>query len=145
MLNKWDEPRLLDLGGIGDGNIGYITVVEKSKVPFAIKRVYWTYFTPNAVVRGHHAHRELQQVLVAVNGKIWIKIEENNGRKSEFTLETPSSGLFIPPNCWRSIQFSHSAVLMCLASQEYQESDYIRTYEGFLESCKSFQKQSGQK
>jgi dTDP-4-dehydrorhamnose 3,5-epimerase-like enzyme len=144
MMSKWESPHLLELGGIGSGDIGYITVVEnQTKIPFDIKRVYWTYFTPNAVIRGHHAHLELQQVLVALNGKILIALESRTGEKFEFTLDSPSVGLFVPPNCWRSIQFSHTAVLMCLASQEYRESDYIRTYEKFLESCEPSRRLAG--
>ena len=129
-LNK--SPRFLELPSIGSSSEGYISVAEFQKdIPFEIRRVYWTYFTPQNVIRGYHAHKELQQVIFAVSGKIVFKTEDATGEIKTFTLDDPKMGLFIPPFVWREITFSHNAVLLCLASIEYSESDYIRKYEDF--------------
>ncbi len=127
-------PGILQLSSIGSPMEGYITVAEVQKdIAFEIRRVYWTYFTPQNVIRGFHAHKALQQVIFAVSGKIFFKTEDGHGVVREFTLDDPKMGLYIPPFVWREITFWHNAVLLCLASIEYTESDYIRNYEDFKE------------
>lgn len=126
-----NTPYLFEFTKIGDSSLGYISIAENESLPFAVKRVYWTYFTPNEVIRGHHAHKSLKQILVAVSGQITIDIENSNAEKTTFLLTKPNQGLFIPPFCWRTLQFSHNAVLMCLASENFTEGDYIRDYNDF--------------
>lgn len=124
-------PHLIDFSKIGKPELGYLTVAQNSGLPFRIERVYWTYFTPDEVLRGHHAHHELEQVIFAVSGQIDFELEAVDGTKYNFALTRPNIGLYIPRHYWRTIQFSHNAVLMCLASMEYEESDYIRNYADF--------------
>lgn len=125
-------PHLVSLKSIGDPSIGYITISEIQKdIPFDIKRVYWTYYTPQNVTRGYHAHKALRQIIFAVSGTIRFKVECREGKKHEFILDQPHIGLYLPPFAWREIQFSHNAVLLCLASEWYEESDYIRDYNKF--------------
>ena len=113
--------------------MGYITVAEYQKnVPFEIKRVYWTYFTPNNLIRGHHAHKKLEQLIFAVSGQIEFYLQDKNGQEFHFKLDAPNKGLYIPRGYWRTIKLSHSAVLLCLASEIYDESDYIRDYNDFI-------------
>lgn len=111
--------------------IGYISVAEKGDLPFAPKRIYWTYFTPEEVERGGHSHFELQQILIAVAGTIYLKIETLTGEIFEFTLDSPNKGVYIPKGSWRTMKYTHNCVQMCLASNEYDESDYIRDYRDF--------------
>ncbi len=125
------EPYLINFSKIGIPQTGYISVAEKDTLPFAVKRVYWTYFTPEDVNRGGHSHYELEQILIAVAGKITVKTELLNGVKQEFILDKPNIGLFIPKMCWRELHYTHNAVQICLASMEYDEADYIRTYGQF--------------
>ena len=125
-------PKYITFPSIGQPDLGYISVAQyEDLVPFEIKRVYWTYFTPNHIVRGNHAHRKLQQVIVAVSGVIDFSLEDRNGKKYDFLLDTPNKGIYIPEGYWRVIRFSHSAVLLCLASENYDEKDYIRDYKEF--------------
>ena len=126
-----DKPIWFEIPKIGDSSIGYISIAENPKLPFAIERVYWTYFTPNEVVRGNHAHKHLKQILVAASGQIRVDTENRNGLKNTFNLTTPNQALYIPSLCWRTLQFSHSAVLICMASSVFSEPDYIRNYEDF--------------
>lgn len=126
------EPQIITFDKIGSSELGYITIAEAQKnIPFSIQRVYWTYFTPQDVVRGGHAHRNLQQVIFAVSGTITFNTEDKEGNKNTFVLDHPTKGLYIPKLVWRDIQFSHSAVLLCLASELYDESDYFRDFEEF--------------
>ena len=73
-----NKPRKINFSKIGDAEIGYISVAEKNKLPFKVKRIYWTYFTPENVKRGGHSHIELEQILIAVSGKIELEIETSN-------------------------------------------------------------------
>jgi len=129
---SYKEPTLLDFGTIGDSQIGYISVAEFPKnLPFEIKRVFWTYFTPNNVIRGRHAHKELEQILIAVTGTIWVSTENVFGEKKEFVLDEPRKALYIPIFYWNELRFSHNAVLLSLNSQPYNASEYIRDYDEF--------------
>jgi WxcM-like, C-terminal len=127
-----EKPHLINFPSIGSSELGYITVAEhNNNVPFEIKRVYWTYFTPQSVHRGGHAHHNLQQIIFSVNSNITITTESLSGEMETFILDSPNVGLFIPKLYWRDIIFSHSAVLLCLASEPYSVSDYIRDYGQF--------------
>ncbi len=129
---KKTEPYLIEFKSIGATEIGYLTVVENSPViPFKIERVFWSYYTPQMITRGRHAHHKLEQILVAVSGKVIVTNENPNGETSVHILESPNVGLYIPPMYWHVMQFSHNAVMMSLASMTYDEKDYIREYDKF--------------
>ncbi|MEC5394201.1 sugar 3,4-ketoisomerase [Riemerella anatipestifer] len=128
------KPHIINFNKIGSSQLGYITIVEGQKnVPFEVKRVYWTYHTPQDVVRGGHAHKALEQIIFAVSGAITFNTEDKEGNKETFVLDHPSKGLYIPKLIWRDIHFTHNAVLLCLASEYYTEDDYFRDYREFLE------------
>jgi hypothetical protein len=127
-------PHLLEYPKIGSPSLGYISVAEaKDDFPFEIKRVYWTYYTPNEVMRGGHAHKCLEQLIFAVTGIITFQLEDSNGGNHTIELNKPQVGLYLPPFTWREIKFSHNAVLLCLASEVYDEEDYIRNYQDYKE------------
>lgn len=126
------KPYLITFPKIGNSMLGYISVAEKNNIPFEVKRIYWTYFTPESVERGGHAHYQLSQILIALAGKIIVKTESLKGIKNEFELDTPDIGLFIPRMIWSTIKYSHNAVQMCIANNIYEEEDYIRNYEQFI-------------
>lgn len=126
-----NKPHIIQFERIGSPALGYISVAEKKKLPFQVKRIYWTYFTPEDVNRGGHAHYRLEQILFALAGKIIIKTEMLNGGTEEFILDKPDVGLFIPKMCWREMKYTHNAVQMCAASLEFSEDDYIRDYNQF--------------
>lgn len=129
------KPYFITFDKIGSPNLGYISVGENhTNIPFEIKRVYWTYYTPQDITRGGHAHYDLEQVIVAVSGIITFTTEDLEGNKEEFVLDSPDKGLYLPKLIWRDIKFSHSAVLLCMASEKYIESDYIRDYDTFFKS-----------
>jgi hypothetical protein len=124
--------RIIEFPTIGSSALGFISVAEQHvNVPFEIKRVYWTYYTPNDVQRGGHAHKDLEQLIFAVSGTIEFNVEDLDGNKQRFILDKPHKGLYLPRQVWRDIKFSHSAVLLCLASEVYVEADYIRDYKDF--------------
>lgn len=129
--------KLIDLSKIIDPRRGNLTVVEQNiDVPFEIKRAYWTYDVPSGESRGGHAHKQLQQLLVAMSGSFDVTLD--NGQERETVhLNHPYQGLLIPSMTWRTLEdFSSGAVCMVLASELYDEDDYIRDYEQFLKAVK---------
>lgn len=136
------EPEVMDFGSIGKVDFGFLTFAQENlNLPFEIKRVYWTYSAPENILRGHHAHRRLEQLLFAVSGKIEIEVEGPHRKKSKFILDSPQYGLYIPPLTWRTLKFSKDAVLLCLASLNYDEQEYIRHYEEFEDLCLQYREQ----
>ena len=127
------EPYLLELQKIGEEEIGYISVAEPfMNVPFEIRRVYWIYQTPETIERGNHAHKNTLQVLICVKGKIRITLENRQKKIVEFQLDNPNQALFIPTYYWRKLNFFDDAIAICLSSLEYDENDYMRDYNEFL-------------
>ncbi len=131
-------PYLIDFPKIGKSSLGYISLTEKENLPFIPKRIYWTYNTPENVTRGNHSHYELEQILIAVAGRVIVNIITIDGNEYEFILDTPNKGLFIPKQCWRIIKYSECAVQVCIASLEYEESDYIRSFDEFKKLIKKY-------
>ena len=125
-------PHKIDFPKLGNPSTGYISIAEKTDLPFVPKRIYWTYFTPESVERGCHAHINLEQILVAVSGTINLQIETCEGKIFNFVLDSPDIGVYVPKKSWRTMKYSHNAVQMCIASIEYDEKDYIRDYQEFL-------------
>ena len=128
----YKQPYLIEFPRIGNTMEGYISVAENNTLPFSTNRVYWTYYTPESIRRGGHAHHQLEQILVAVSGKIIVETEMPGGVKERFILESPNVGLFMPIYCWHIMQYTHSSVQMCIANMVYDEKDYIRDYNEFL-------------
>ncbi|MDF7810176.1 FdtA/QdtA family cupin domain-containing protein [Hymenobacter sp. YC55] len=131
-------PYLIEFPKVGASDIGFISIAEHPQyIPFEVKRVFWTYYTPESVLRGRHAHHITEQVLVAVAGRIIVTAEQANGTVELFRLEDPYVGLYIPPNVWHTMQYSHSAVQLVLASSTYDEQDYIRQHDQFRQIWKA--------
>ena len=116
----------------GDERGQLIALEEVKDIPFIIKRVYYMYDTVSGVVRGKHAHKSLQQILICIHGTCKVRLD-NGKEKKVIMLEKPYEGLYIAHYMWREMyDFSEDAVLMVLASDYYQEDDYIRDYEEFI-------------
>lgn len=117
----------------GDDRGQLIALEDFKDIPFEIKRVYYMYDTKEGVRRGFHAHKSLEQILICIHGS--CKILLDNGKEQKIVpLEKPYEGLYISSNIWREMyDFSSDAVLLVLASNYYDEEDYIRDYDKFLE------------
>lgn len=112
------------------GNITAIDNVE-GIVPFDVKRVYYLYDVPGGESRGAHAHKELQQLIIAASGSFDITLDDGQTRRT-FQLSKPYYGLFMPPGLWRELNnFSSGAICLVLASHDYNEDDYINNYSKF--------------
>lgn len=121
----------------GDKRGQLVALEEFKDIPFKIKRVYYMYDTAQGVTRGYHAHKSLQQILICIHGSCKIRLD-NGKEKKVVPLEKPYEGLYVSNAMWREMfDFSSDAVLMVLASELYDESDYIRDYDKFLKYVNS--------
>lgn len=111
---------------------GYLSVIEGGiDIPFEIKRIYYLYMVPEAA-RGAHAHKELQQLMVATSGSVSVTLDDGKDKKT-FVLDKPWKGLLVVPGLWRDLDnFAGGTVCMVLASEKYEAADYIRDYNEFL-------------
>ncbi len=121
---------VLDIPKITDPR-GNLAVIEKDTLPYKVQRVYYLYDVPNDAYRGGHSHKECLEFLVALSGSFEVVLDDGTSKK-RVTLNKPNKGLLIPTGIWRELEnFSSGAVCLVLASQEYEEADYIREYEVF--------------
>ena len=131
-----DQCRTIDLPKVHDQR-GNLTFIEAGRhIPFRIRRVYYLYDVPGGAERGAHAHRNLHQFMIAMSGSFDIHVDDGTD-KSSFHLNRSYYGLYIPPMTWRWIDnFSSGSVLMVLASDYYDEKDYIREYGTFQQAAR---------
>ena len=124
-----DIPKIVD-----DQGRGNLAVIEGDTYPFTIKRVYYLYDVPSDAYRGGHAHKEVHEFLIALSGSFEVLLD-NGKTKQKVMLNKPNKGLLIPTGIWRELDnFSSGAVCLVLASDVFDESDYIRDYNDFIDS-----------
>lgn len=127
------KPHIIDFPKIIDerGNLSYFE--SNSKIPFEIKRAYWIYDVPGGEIRGEHAYRELEEVIIALSGSFDV-ILNDGAREYKFTLNRSYLGLYIPKLMWRRIQnFSTNSLALIVSNNVYNPEDYIRDYKEFEE------------
>ena len=120
-------PRILDKRG----NLSFLE--NRKHIPFEIKRVYWIYDVPRDDVRGGHAYKELEEVIVALSGSFDVAVDDGSGREQIFNLNRPYEGLYVPGMTWRQLRhFSTNGVALILASRPYDKDDYLYDYNEFI-------------
>jgi dTDP-4-dehydrorhamnose 3,5-epimerase-like enzyme len=127
------EPQIIQLPKIFDerGNLSFIE--EEKHIPFVIERVYWIYDVPGGQVRGGHAFKKQQELIVALSGSFDVAIDDGKA-KQYFSLNRSYYGLYIPAGLWRQMQnFSTNSLALVLSSTPYNETDYIRDHEEFIQ------------
>ena len=128
------KPAIITFQQKGKKAEGHISIAHFAEdIPFEVKRAFWTYGTPDNILRGKHAHYETKQVMIAVCGQIEVKLRNARGKSLVFLLDSPDKGLFVPPNYWHTMKYSPDAVQLVLASTDFREEDYIRSPGRFLE------------
>lgn len=129
-MNTIKSVKLIEIPKVHDER-GSLAVIEKDILPFHIKRVYYLYDVPSDSYRGGHAHREQESVIIALSGSFEVVVDDGESRK-RIMLNKPTQGLYIPTHIWREIDnFSSGAVCLVLASTEYNEEEYMRSYKEF--------------
>ncbi len=126
------KPAIIDLKHL-NVNQGNITVAEdREHLPFKLNRVYWLTDISEGQVRGNNASLVGQRVIACLHGHITVTLEDVKGNHYHYELSDPHHGLYIPSLHWTKIKFIESSILVCLASNRFEESDYIRSHQEFL-------------
>ena len=134
------EYKIIQFQKHGDERGQLVALENDKEIPFETKRVYYMFDTLPGVRRGFHAHKTLKQILICTSGSCKIHLDDGFST-AEVTLDKPYEGLLIDSKLWREMyDFSPDAVLMVLASQMYDESDYIRNYDEFIKFVKGDKK-----
>tara|TARA_Y100000588_G_C14281064_1_gene937189 strand:- start:13964 stop:14365 length:402 start_codon:yes stop_codon:yes gene_type:complete len=123
--------RLIEFNEIGDSRGNLVSLEGNNNIPFDIKRLYYIFNTSEGISRGFHAHKKLQQVAICLSGRCRFTLDDGFCRE-QVVLDSPNVGLYIDNNKWREMdEFSEDCVLLVIASDVYDEDDYIRSYELF--------------
>ena len=126
------KPTIINFEPLGDARGSLVAIESDIGIPFPIRRVYYIFGTKEGVERGFHAHKDLQQIAVAVTGSCEMILDDGEEQKSVL-LDRSTKGLYIGPGFWRVMcNFTPDCVLLVLADRHYDESDYIRSYDEFL-------------
>lgn len=125
--------QMLEFSEKGDER-GHLVIVEGGKdIPFDIKRIFYIYGSDSDVVRGQHANRKTEFVLINVSGTSKVKVMDGKGNEIVYSLNRPHTGVYLPTMVWKDMyDFSEDSVLLCLASEHYDPEEYIRDYDEFL-------------
>jgi len=131
-MHNINKVRMLDFPQRGDAR-GQLVIVEGNMdIPFDVKRVFYIYGSDADVVRGQHANRRTEFVLINVAGKSKVKVKDGEGNEAIFCLNRPHTGIYLPQMVWKDMyDFSEDSVLLVLASEHYDATEYIRDYEDF--------------
>lgn len=132
---KYLGAQMLEFPQNGDER-GHLVVVEGMKdIPFNIKRIFYIYGSDSTVVRGRHANRKSEFVLINVSGQCKVKVKDGKGNEADFLLNRPHTGIYLPQMIWKDMYaFSEDSVLLCLASEHYDPDEYIRNYDEFVQN-----------
>ncbi len=132
-----EEVKLFEFPQRGDDR-GHLVIVEGAKdIPFDIKRIFYIYGSDGNVVRGQHANRKSEFVLINVSGKSKVKVRDGRGNEAVYSLTKPHTGIYIPKMIWKDMyDFSPDSVLLCLSNEHYDPKEYIRNYDDYEKEVK---------
>lgn len=130
---KKNGAEMLEFKEHGDAR-GHLVVVEGMEdIPFDIKRIFYIYGSDNEVVRGQHANKKSEFVLINVAGTSKVRVDDGKGNEAVFSLNRPHTGIYLPTLVWKDMyDFSEDSVLLCLSSEHYDGEEYIRDYDEFV-------------
>lgn len=133
-MHHMNRVQMLEFPQHGDDRGRLVVVEGRTDVPFEIKRIFYIYGSDPEVVRGQHANRKTEFVLINVAGKSKVRVKDGEGNEAIFCLNRPHTGIFLPTMVWKDMyDFSPDSVLLCLASEHYDNAEYIRDYAAFCE------------
>ena len=129
------ECKLFEIQSFEDERGGLSVLEKNNNVPFDNKRLYYLYYTKKNQIRGVHAHKKLEQIIIAFAGKFEILLDDGKTKKT-FSIDRPNLGLYVSPGIWREVYpLEENGVCAVLASRKYEEEDYIHDYKDFIKYC----------
>ncbi len=134
------KTKLIEFPQMGDASGNPVVIEGKKEIPFDIKRIFYIYGADPSAVRGQHANRNSEFVLININGSSKVRVKDGKGNEEVFILDRPYIGLYIPKMLWKDMyNFSHDAILLVLASEYYDAGEYIRNYEDFEKEVNGYE------
>lgn len=135
--HNMNQVRMLEFAEYGD-NRGHLVIIEgEIDIPFSIKRAFYIYGSKTDVIRGQHANKKTQFVLINVAGKSKVRVRDGEGNEAIYCLNRPHTGIYLPTMVWKDMyEFSENSVLLVLASEHYDPTEYIRDYDEFVKAIK---------
>lgn len=135
--HNMNQVRMLEFAEYGD-NRGHLVIIEgEIDIPFPIKRAFYIYGSKTDVIRGQHANKKTQFVLINVAGKSKVRVRDGAGNEAIYCLNRPHTGVYLPTMVWKDMyEFSEDSVLLVLASEHYDPTEYIRDYDEFVKAIK---------
>lgn len=135
--HNMNQVRMLEFAEYGD-NRGHLVIIEgEIDIPFSIKRAFYIYGSKTDVIRGQHANKKTQFVLINVAGKSKVRVRDGEGNEAIYCLNRPHTGIYLPTMVWKDMyEFSEDSVLLVLASEHYDHTEYIRDYDEFVKAIK---------
>ncbi|HOA55925.1 MAG TPA: FdtA/QdtA family cupin domain-containing protein [Clostridiales bacterium] len=134
------KTKLIEFPQMGDARGNLVVIEGKKEIPFDIKRIFYIYGADPSAVRGQHANRNSEFVLININGSSKVRVKDGKGNEEVFILDRPYIGLYIPKMLWKDMyNFSHDAILLVLASEYYDAGEYIRNYEDFEKEVNGYE------
>ena len=135
--HNMNQVRMLEFAEYGD-NRGRLVIIEgEIDIPFSIKRAFYIYGSKTDVIRGQHANKKTQFVLINVAGKSKVRVRDGEGNEAIYCLNRPHTGIYLPTMVWKDMyEFSEDSVLLVLASEHYDPTEYIRDYDEFVKAIK---------
>lgn len=131
-MNNVEQVKMLEFKEYGDEQGNLVVIEGEQDIPFEIKRAFYIYNSNKNIVRGKHANIKTKFILVNVSGKSKVRIRDGKGNEIVYCLNRAKTGLFIPEMVWKEMfDFSEDSVLLCLASEHYDDNEYIRDYAEF--------------
>lgn len=137
-MNVLNLAQMLEFTQKGDSR-GHLVIVEGMQdIPFEIKRIFYIYGSDHNIVRGQHANRKSEFVLINVAGTSKVRVLDGKGNEAVYSLNRPHTGIYLPQMVWKDMyDFSEDSVLLCLSSEHYDAEEYIRNYEDFVKEVRS--------
>ncbi len=133
MKSNIEKVKMLEFVEHGDEKGNLVVVEGNIDVPFDIKRAFYIYGSDPDIIRGQHANKKTEFVLINVAGTSKVKIKDGKGNEIIYSLNRPKTGLYIPSMVWKEMyDFSDDSVLLCLASEHYDDTEYVRDYEKYM-------------
>ncbi len=125
--------KILEFKELGDERGNLVAIEGGMDIPFEVKRVFYMYGTDDTMVRGQHANRRSQFVLINVSGSSKIKVDDGKGHTEIINMDKPRIGVYLPPMIWKEMyDFSQNSTILCLTDTHYDPEEYIRDYDEYL-------------
>lgn len=136
-MSHMSKVKMLEFPVRGDER-GHLVIAEGNQdIPFEIKRIFYIFGSERDVVRGQHANRKSEFVLINVAGTSKVKVKDGQGNEAIYCLNRPHTGIYIPTMVWKDMyDFSEDSVLLCIASEHYDPEEYIRDYDAYVQEVK---------